>query len=368
MVHGHFGPRVLAWVKGYKIPFVAHPIQATTFSPRNFSERELQVLDVLIPQLLEKGVIVPCAPEKDQFVSSIFLEPKPNGSFRLILNLKKLNAFLLPDYFKLEDSRTASRLVSPGCFMAKLDLKDAYYTVPVVPEYRKFLRFYFRDNLFEFTCLPFGLCSAPYVFTKLLRPVVSSLRQRGLISVVYLDDFFLIGDSLEECTYNVEVTCKLLAELGFIFSAEKCIFPPANQCQFLEFVFDSIRMTLSLPDKKRVALKALISQMRKKSLCSIRSFARFLGSLEACCPAIPYGWAYTKQFERDKFLALAQSANNFDAPMRLESRTLEFDWWTNNLDRAHMPLRAAPYVREIFSDASLSGWGACWGSLTAQGA
>ena len=82
-------PRILAWVKGYKIPFVAPPIQAAIFLPRNFSEKELQVLDVLIPQLLEKGAIVPCTPVKDQYISRIFLEPKPNGSFLSLIHISE---------------------------------------------------------------------------------------------------------------------------------------------------------------------------------------------------------------------------------------------------------------------------------------
>ena len=357
--------RILEWVQGYRIPFDSPPFQTWSDFVERFSPKEYSVLEELLPQLVCKGAIVPCSPVNGQFVSPIFLEPKASGGFRLILNLKRLNAFITPQHFKQEDYRTACRLVSPSCFMAKLDLKDAYYLVSVHPEFRKYLRFRFRDMLYEFTCLPFGLCTAPYTFTKLLRPVIASFRKKGLKSVIFLDDFLLIGNSREDCVRNVEITCTSLFRLGFLFSPDKCQFPPTTSCCYLGFTFDSVAMTLSVPTKKEIALKSLVARMRKKASCSIREFARFLGSLSACCPAIPYSWAYTKQFERDKYLALLCNNNNYDALMTLYPRTVEFDWWESHLGCSSMPLRPTPFVREIFSDASLTGWGAeCQGQST----
>ena len=52
----------------------------------------------------------------------------------------------------------------------------------------KYLGFEWEQQFYVFTVLPFGLVSAPYVFTKLLRPMVRLWRSRGLISLMYLDD------------------------------------------------------------------------------------------------------------------------------------------------------------------------------------
>ena len=60
--------------------------------------------------------------------------------------------------------------------MSTLDLKDAYYLIPVDERSRKFLRFGFGRELYQFTCLPFGLCTSPHVFTKLMKPVINNLR------------------------------------------------------------------------------------------------------------------------------------------------------------------------------------------------
>ena len=61
-------------------------------------------------------------------------------------------------------------------YLVKIDLKDAYLTVPVWKDHQKYLRSLWQESMFEFVCLPFGLATASRVFTKLLKPVVGALR------------------------------------------------------------------------------------------------------------------------------------------------------------------------------------------------
>lgn len=90
----------------------------------------------------------------------------------------------------MEDIRTVTRLVTKNCFMCTIDLKDAYFFVRVNTNSRKYLRFVFENILYEFICLPFGLCSALYMFTTLMKPIISALRKMNVIIYIYLDDFF----------------------------------------------------------------------------------------------------------------------------------------------------------------------------------
>ena len=75
------------------------------------------------------------------FLSTIFVRPKKDGSYRMILNLKPLNEFVSYYHFKMDTIYTTLKLMRPGCFMASVDLKDAYYSVPVAKEDRKYLKF-----------------------------------------------------------------------------------------------------------------------------------------------------------------------------------------------------------------------------------
>lgn len=102
---------------------------------------EQNILDLEIIKFLEKGVIEECYNEKEEFISNVFLRQKKDGSYRMILNLKKFNEFVAYHKFKMDTLESVIQLVTPDCFMASIDLKDAYYTVSVAPEHRKYLRF-----------------------------------------------------------------------------------------------------------------------------------------------------------------------------------------------------------------------------------
>ena len=89
----------------------------------------------------------------------------------MILNLKLFNEFVQYHHFKMDTLESAIRMMKPGCYMASINLKDAYYSVPVATEHQKYLKFLFNGTLYQYTCLPNGLSSAPRIFTKLLKPV-----------------------------------------------------------------------------------------------------------------------------------------------------------------------------------------------------
>lgn len=179
------------------------------------SQSEFTAMRLAVEKLITKNVISVCnSPRKNQFVSNIFIVPKSDGSDRLILNLKNLNKFLEVPHFKMENRTTVLNFLTPGCFMASIDLLNAYLTVPIYEYDRRYLRFMFNNTLYEFKALPFGLAIAPWLFTKIMKAVMSILRQRGFMSVIYLDDILLFGRSCEECLENIRETRKLLEELG----------------------------------------------------------------------------------------------------------------------------------------------------------
>jgi len=334
------------------------PTQKSCPVERTWSDKEKLLLDKQINKLIDKGAIVSdCFPSQGQFLSNIFLVPKQDGTHRLILNLKKLNEFVAAEHFKIEDWKVSKRLIGPHDYMATLDLKDAYYLVPIKKD-RKFLRFLYRGKLFEFTCLPFGLNVAPYVFTKLLKPVAAYLRKRGLISVFYLDDILVIGRWYEKCIDNIQKTATLLQELGFIINKKKSLTVPTQRCKYLGLIFDSEKMSIELPEEKIHRTVDLLNKFNKTSYCTIRELAAFVGTLVSRCPALKYGMIYVRRFEKERLRALKENQNNFDTIVNLSTELEEdFAWWKKNILLACAPMTEPVYNLEIFSDASLTGWG-----------
>lgn len=273
----------------------------------------------------------------------------------------------------MEDYRTASKLITPNCYMASIDLKDAYFLINITESQRKYLRFKYRshpnchESIYEFTCLPFGLCTAPYVFTKLLKPVMEYLRNKDLMSVIYLDDILCFGQSFEECNFNVNYTMNLLKYLGFIINKEKSSLTPKQECKFLGFIYDSKNMLLKLPNDKKIKIRKCLDTFLHKRKCKLRDFARLIGLLISACPAVQYSWLYTKMFERHKYLCLLENPS-YEQYIDLPSNLInDFYWWLNHINNANSPLRFNQFDYEIFSDASLSGWGAFCNNTEASG-
>lgn len=349
---------ILQTVKGYKIPFAREVRQNIPPTEQKFSTEEIRDISKAIQILQQKKAVVPCNPCEGQFLSPYFLADKPNKEKRFILNLKNLNKFIDAPHFKMEDRKIVTALMFENCFMAVFDLKDAYFLIAVDPEFRKYLRFTFQNQLYEFTCIPFGLSVAPYLFTKLTKPVVHQLRDKGLISVIYLDDMLLISKSYKECLANIQETRNLLEFLGFVLNLEKCCLIPSKTCKFLGYNFNSEKLQVELPDKKKEKILKELTELKEKMKPKIRDVAKCLGLLISACPATKYGILYTKVVEREKYLALQKSEGNFDKHMSLSKSAIEeLNWWIDKIPRAVNPILKNRPVLEIFSDSSLSGWG-----------
>lgn len=358
--------RILSWISGYKIPFLSLPVQSIFPQNNNFPALDVVKIDKLISELQAKGAIIKCLPCEGQYLSKIFTVPKPNGEDRFILNLKNLNKFIETDHFKLEDVRTAIRLMTPGCYMGTIDLKDAYFLLDIHPEHKKYLRFMWKSEIYEFQVLPFGLNTGPYLFTKLLRPVMQFLRSNGHMLSYYLDDMFIVGRSFKECLNSIHTTLETVTTLGFIVNYEKSSLMPKTSVQFLGFILDSENYQLSLPDKKKSKIKQEINLFLKLDTCRIRDFARLTGLLVSACPATEYGWVYTKSLERQKYIYLKQNHGNYDKKMPVSAvAKSDLTWWLKKIDEAKSKIKCNKFYREVYSDSSLTGWGSSCGSETA---
>ena len=176
--------------------------------------------------MLQKGAIRRASFDPRQFVSNLFIIPKKSGDLRPVINLKPLNEFVQYHHFKMEGLNTLLDLLSGSEFFTTIDLKDAYFTIPIHPDHYKYLRFEWNSTLFEFICLPFGLSSAPRVFTKGLKPFVGSIRNKGIRLVICLDDMAIISSSRELSSRGADIVVQMVESLGFIITKKsRFLFP-----------------------------------------------------------------------------------------------------------------------------------------------
>ena len=151
----------------------------------------------------------------------IIFFPKKTGDMRPVINLKPMNEFVQAIHFKMENIQMALDFTVRGDYLVTIDLKDAYFSIPIFVPHRKYLRFLWRNTRYEFTCLPFGYSVAPRVFTKVLKPVIAHLRLNGLKIVIFLDEILLVATSVPECLHQLGLLRSLLEELGFVVNEHK---------------------------------------------------------------------------------------------------------------------------------------------------
>jgi len=195
------GPWVLETIKsGYRVEFTAeppsHPLVKETPVPTDPEQRE--ALEAEVADLLRKEAIqiVPDHEAQWLFHSSFFLTRKKGNLWRPILNLKPLNkGYIRPKTFRMETLAKIIPLLEKGCWAATIDLEDAYLHIPIHPDHRRFLAFRYKQVSYRFRALPFGLSTAPRVFTRVTRSILAFLRMKGITVFAYIDDWLIVADS-----------------------------------------------------------------------------------------------------------------------------------------------------------------------------
>ena len=257
----------------------------------------------------------------------------------------------------MDTLNTALDMVRKNCYMASIDLTDAYYSVPVATVDQKYLMFQFEGIRYKYVCLPNGLSPAPRIFTKLMKPVLSSLRKKGHQVINYLNDFFLVGDTFEECKDAVIDSCDLLIKLGFSIHPDKSQFIPVQKIEYLGFTLDSTAMTVSLTDIKQQKIKTLIDETLQSKKLKIRQIAKVLGTFEAALPAIKFGRLNMFYLQKCKNEALKLNKGNYEGLINLTQNCIsELQWWHKSVDSVNDIYHPLPQPT-ICSDACPNGWG-----------
>ena len=335
-----------------------HPVRKELKRTLMFNRIEEKIIDKEICNLLELKVIQEVKNSDDQYLSPIFTVPKKDGEHRMILNLKDLNQNIEYYHFKMDTFETALKLIKPNCFMASIDVRHAYYSVPIAHEDRKFLRFKWKNAIFQYTCLPNGISCAPRYFTKLLKPVYSTLRKMGHLNVGYIDDSLLIGDSRKECLENVNDTNWLFEKVGFIVHEKKSVFEPTQKLKFLGFIIDSVNMIATLRQEKVDNVILECKSLYKKEQVSLWELAKVIGILVSVFPAVEFGQLHYRNLELQKIYALRMSHGDFNAKTKVtEAMKLQLKWWFDYIKDQYRIINHGNPDKIITTDASTHGWG-----------
>ncbi len=282
---------VAGLTKGFRIGFDYN--QARLSPPRGNMRSAIDNPQVVEEYLsLERAASrvapLPQPSTRQPHVSAFGVIPKKSkpGKWRLIVDLSAPEGHSVNDgiakewcslsYVSIDKVIAALIALQPGALMAKIDIKHAYRNIPVHPQDRHLLAMQWKGEVLIDKVMPFGLRSAPMIFSAVADALQWCIEQRGVTAIFhYLDDYITIGppDS-GQCSSNLSTIIRTCAELGVPLEEKKCEGP--TQClTFLGMELDSSARTIRLPKEKLERLLSLLEEcgnrkaLRKRELQSL---------------------------------------------------------------------------------------------------
>ena len=204
-------------------------------------------------------------------------------------------------YITVNDAAEAVTRMGRGSLLAKVDIKNVYRMVEVHPEDRSLLGMQFEGRLFVNSVLPFGLRSAPKIFTAVADALEWIVRRAGLETLLhYLDDFLVVArPASSQCQDNLRVLLEIFSHLHVPVAEDK-LEGPATSLTFLGIELDTEQMVLRLPPEKLIELRTLLSQWHSRRYCRTRELKSLVGKLQHASKVIRPGRTFFRPPKRDK--------------------------------------------------------------------
>jgi len=256
------------------------------------------------------------------------------GKWRLIVDLSSPHGHSVNDgidrelcslsYVSVEDVASSILLLGRGALMAKIDIKNAYRLIPVHPDDRLLLGMEWQGRAYIDTTLPFGLRSAPKIFTAVADMLEWVFRKRGVERVShYLDDFILLGPACDvACQKGLDVVLETCELLGVPLAMEK-LEGPTTCLTFLGIEIDTVAMELRLPEKKLQAVQTSVKEWFGRRSCTKRELLSLIGVLSHACKVVRPG----KRFLR-RLINISTCTPNLNRHIRLNNECRsDLGWW-----------------------------------------
>ena len=275
-----------SWVRnvvarGYILPFKSQP--PLSISPVDIQlpgdTDKCRILDTEILTMSQKQAIEPVTqPLSPGFYSHIFLVPKKNGKWRPVIDLSSLNVHIRCPTFRMETSALVMAALQQGEWATSLDLSDAYFHIPIHTVSRRYLRFKHRGCVYQFRALPFGLNTAPRVFTRMMSVVMAFLRSTyDVVIHPYIDDWLIRASSESESRRVTDIVLRQCTVLGLNVNLAKSDLTPSQQFSFLGNRFDLQKAWVWPGDHKVQALQVAVQVLLDTPVPHARLFLKALG-------------------------------------------------------------------------------------------
>ena len=289
----------------------------------NPTKREL--IKKEIDYLLENGLAIPSS---SAWSSPCLLVPKSDGSMRFCTDFRKVNNVTVADSYPLPRMEDCVDRVGAAKFVTKLDLLKGYWGVGLTARASEISAFVTPDGLYQYTVMPFGLRNAPATFQRLMRTVLSGVKN----CEVYLDDVVVFSDTWAEHIHTLRDVFERLLGANLTLNVAKCEFGCATVTYLgkqvgqgkVRAVDAKIKAIIDYPaPKTRRGLRRFLGMASYyRSFC--KNFAAVVVPLTSLTSVKkPYNWSPACQHSFESCKALLCStpvlaAPDFRRPFKLE--------------------------------------------------
>ena len=207
----------------------AHPVR---LPPYRLTHKAQEILREEIQTLLNQGII---RPSTSPWAAPIVLVPKKDGTRRMCVDYRKLNAVTVHDPYPLPNIEQLIANLGSSRYITTLDLTKGYHQVLVGREHIKKAAFIMPYGKYEYLTMPFGLVMAPSTFQRLMDKILHLLHD---FAVAYLDDILIHSITWENHLVHLTTVFEKLKAAGLTVKEKKCIFGKTN-CEYLGYFVGS---------------------------------------------------------------------------------------------------------------------------------
>ena len=242
----------------HRIPTNGHPIKSKA---RRLAPEKLAEVKAELEKYVELGI---ARRSKSEYSSPLLVTPKPDGSWRVCGDYRRLNCQTEDDHYPVRNISDFNADLSGKTVFSKVDLLKGYHQIPVAQEDIRKTAVITPFGLYEFPRTPFGLKTAGQSFQRLMDSVLADIPH----VFVYLDDVLVASSSPEEHLEDLQRLFDRLQENALVINAKKCLFGQSS----LDFLGYKVDASGIYPMEDRVQ-----AIRKQEPPTTIKELQRFLG-------------------------------------------------------------------------------------------
>ncbi|KAK3089262.1 hypothetical protein FSP39_002191 [Pinctada imbricata] len=185
--------------------------------PYRLNPIKLQYMRKEIQYMLENDII---EPSNSDWSSPCILVPKPDGTYRLCTDFRKVNSVTETDSYPIPRIDDCIDKIGSAKFVSKFDLLKGYWQVPLTERAREISAFATPDGLYQYKVMPFGMKNAPATFQRMIHSLLNHLEG----CEAYIDDVIIYSDTWDDHLRIMRTFFDILAKANLTVNLAKSEF------------------------------------------------------------------------------------------------------------------------------------------------